>query len=302
MEEPSDDPSDDPIVVLDDEEESPAAAPPPAPPPRRRPWIWGALPGALVLIGLGALALWLPKRRPEDPPAIAASAATATLPETPTPVPPETAPLPPLDDPPEMEPPAPQPEARPVATADPPPAPTAAKTPDPPPLAAPPAPRPTPEEIRAVQKELASAATAIREAEPLFGELAGAIEHGDPREVAAKIDRVEDLLRAAQESYGRRRNDAPDPETVEARMAVLDELLEALKEGRERIRVPLALKEAEALERQAQARGVGPEEAVARLLEARERYALVRHQVPDPKSVDRKIRRIDAQLQSLHAR
>jgi len=52
--------------------------------------------------------------------------------------------------------------------------------------------------------------------------------------------------------------------------------------------VPLALKEAQALEREARSRGVPADQAAEQRRGARERRASVRSDVPDPKSLDRR--------------
>jgi hypothetical protein len=326
MDEPAeDDPSEDPIVILDDEDQGQAP-----PPPRRRRWIWLAgAAGATLVAALGTMIL-LPKGRPAapaaTPPTEIAFAAKSPAVAEPALAPPAE-PLP--EDPTEVQPPPPPPPivaevpatkseppvvAKEEAAPRPPPGQTVAKAPEPP------TEPPKVEEAAPVEKELAAAATSIRDAEPIFREAAEALEKGDPRDVAAKIDRAERLLREAQETYGRRRLDAPDPETVEARMAVIDELVEALKEGRARIRVPLALKEADQLQREAaplakealdgfqpgshdaQALGVKAEVAAEKLRGARERYLSVRNSAPDPKGVDKSLKRLDAELEALERR
>jgi hypothetical protein len=266
-----DDPSDDPIVIIDDDEE---AAEPAAPAPKRRRWIWVAAPGVLLMVVLGTLAL-----RPARPPAVPEARPAmeiAVAPETPPPL---------LEDPPEVQPEIPAPPAE--APPPPPREETVAKAPPP---APPPEPESKPEPPPSFVRELDAAACAIREAEPIFRDIADEIERGDPRHLAARMDRVEEQLRTARELYARLRNQVPDPETIEARLEILDELIEALNEGRERIRVPLALKEAELLQQQ------------GRLREARDLYASVRNAAPDKKAVDRRIKRIDAQLKAREAK
>ncbi|HVE39786.1 MAG TPA: hypothetical protein VNM14_07870 [Planctomycetota bacterium] len=327
MDEPEEDPNDLPIVILDDDDQEQA------PPPRRRRWIWvAAAAGAVLIAALGSLIL-LSKGRPVAPASMPATE-IAFAGENPIAVPePPPAPGEPLpEDPAEVQPPPPPPpvvaeapvtkpeppvvakEEAPPPPPPPPPGQTIAKAPEPPPAP------PKAEETVPVEKELAAAATSIRDAEPLFREAAEALEKGDPRDVVAKMDHAERLLLEARETYGRRRLDAPDPETVETRIAVIDELVEALKEGRARIRVPLALKEADALEREAaplakealdgfqpgshdaQALDVKAEAAAGKLRDARERYLSVRNSAPDPKSVDKHLKSLDALLERLEKR
>ena len=208
------------------------------------------------------------------------------------------------------------PEVRPEPTA-PPPAETVAKG----------APLPAvPEPVEATfEKQLLFAAVQIREAEPLFQEVADSfdpvvLKKTSLRELADKMDRVELKLKEAQHIYTRLQTDAPEMVNLEWRLQALHELLDALQQGRARIRVPLALQDARALQkeaeplakealegfqpfsREAQALDAKAEMAVRKLREAREIYASIRCDMPDPKAVDRRIRRIDAVVNTLEER
>lgn len=320
-----------PVVMIDHDD----------PPPSPRRILWPALTGVLLLAILGGAAM-VYGRRAASPPPVPATEIAYVAPAPPAPEPvfspvelvieetPEL-PVPPPPPPPSLpktEAPVVEDVGEPLTVPEPP----ADPTPPPPPVlvakAPPPAPPPPPPpapEASTVEKELLSAAVLLRDAEPLFRQIgdqfdAAALQNADLHDLAAKMDRVELKLKEAQQVYARLQIDAPDPETLGWRLQALEDLLDALKEGRARIKVPLAMKNAGALEdvaaplslealegfqpfsREAGALDAKAEMAVRKLREARELYASIRNDVPDPKIIDRRIRRIDALVDNLEER
>jgi hypothetical protein len=312
-----------PYVFIDDEE---------AEAPRRRfPWIWGALAGTILLAALGALTFFH-GRRPMSPPPpplpaeeiafVDADPVSPEDPESPAEPAHEDAPVvlppPPAPTPPKAELPvvavAPAPAAKEAPAAPPPPAPVErVKSP------------PAPEEPLSFVKGLASAAAAIGEARPLLFEVVDhfdppEFQKGDVLELAAKMDRVEERLKLALGIYSRLRTQVPDPWILDQRLEAIRDLLEALAEGRARIRVPFALKKASVLQeeavplakealngfqpysREAQALDVRAEVAAAKLQEARRLYESIRKDVPDPERVDQRLKAIDSLLGDLEGR
>jgi hypothetical protein len=312
-------------------------------PPQRPRILWPALAGGGLLVIVAGFAVLLYRRPSGIPPApfpVTTEIAFAR------PVPPELPPVPAtlepvVEDPVVEEPaedPGPPPPPNTVVAAVPraeelapkveePPAPSGPRPEAeriPSPVIAAPAPAP-PAEPSSVEIQLQAAAADIREAERFFREVAerfdsGAIKDANLRELAHRMDRIEQNLKEARGVYGRLRPQVSDPETLERRVRVLDELLESLKEGRARIKVPLAILEAETLEgeaalfgkealdgfqpfsREAQALDAKAEAAIAKLREARERYRSIRKDVPDPTVVDRRVRSLDALVDKLEER
>src|SRR5439155_18138910 len=138
-------------------------------------------------------------------------------PEPPKPEP--VKPPPPKPEPPKPEPPKPEP-AKPE-----PPKPEPAK-PEPP--------RVDEKQVR-VKKSLADAAGLIREATPIYQEVAGAMDAIPPDKAAVqdlvrKAERVQMKLGDARILYTSVKADAPDPAMLDRRVAQLDELLAAVRE------------------------------------------------------------------------
>jgi len=315
-----------PVVMIDDT------------PPRRSRFVWPALGGVLLLAVLAGAMVVRARRPASPPPAPAVEIAFVDPAPEPVAYPDEPAvqeiPEPPVPPPsPSLvkteavvakaveEPPAvPEPPADPPTPPPPPAVPAKA-----PPLPSPaPAPAPAPE-APTIENRFLSAAALLRDAEPLFREIAdqfdpAALKKADVRELASKMDRVELQLEEAQQVYIRLRADAPDLENLEWRIHALEELQEAVKTGRARIKVPLAMKNARALEnevaplskealdgfqpfsREAHALDAKAEMTVRKLREARKLYASIRNEAPDPKTIDGRIRRIDAVVDSLESR
>jgi hypothetical protein len=319
-----------PFVMIEDDEEARL-------PRRLLPWLWGASTGAL-LVALVLLELFHGRKPAPPPPAPAVDISfvheepialeTSSAPDvatvdprtlTPTSTPASAPPAPPST-PAELEVPLVVDEAPPVIEEAPAPASTlVAKAPLPAPVA------PAPEKVVPVEMELAAASASIRDATPLFSEMADhfdptAFKNADVCDLAAQMDRVEKKLREAQEIYARVRERAPDPETLERRLDTIRDLLDALQEGRARIRVPLALKRADGLReeavplakealdgfqpysREAQALEVRAEVAAGKLRDARRLYLSVRKDVPDPERLDQRVKDIDSLLESLESR
>jgi len=320
-----------PFVILDTDAN---------PPPRRRRILLPALAGGGLLVLLAGSAVFLFRRPPGIPPApfpITTEVAFAR------PVPPESQPVPEEGDPvveesaedPGSPPPSktdvaavPRAEepARKIEDSPVPPRPSPEPERIPPPLNAAPVPAPAaPTEPSPVESLLRAAAADIREAELDFREVAerfdsGALKNANLRELAYKMDRIEQKLKEARGAYDRLGSQVPDPKTLERRVRVLDELLESLEEGRARIKVPLAILKAETLEaearlvakealdgfqpysREAQALDAKAEAAIAQLREARGHYTSIRKDMPDPAEVDRRVRNLELLVDRLEER
>jgi hypothetical protein len=160
-------------------------------------------------------------------------------PPTPKPEPPK--PEPPKPEPAKVEPPKPKPE--PVKPPDPPkPAPPKPEPPRPEPpkpepaKVEPPKPEPRKEEApNRVKKSLADAAGLIREATPLYLEVAGAMESMPAErtaleELLRKAERVQLKLGDARVLYSNVKPEAPDPDVLDRRLAQLDELLVSVQQ------------------------------------------------------------------------
>ncbi|HLF94828.1 MAG TPA: hypothetical protein VJB14_15285, partial [Planctomycetota bacterium] len=138
---------------------------------------------------------------------------------------------------------------------------------------------------------MANAAALIREAAPLYHQVA---------EGAEPTAELESRLSRARELYVQVKAEAPDPAVLDRRIAVIDELLEAL-------RVPDALERASRLFREARPlyRGAAKgdagaaEQARKKLREARKIYMGLQAQSPDPKSIAARVGEIDGLLEAL---
>lgn len=328
-----------PFVIVEQEE---------APPTGRSPWLWGAAVGAYLVAALGAAAFF-GHRRPTTPPSgpveaisfagtgpsLVDASVTVTVPADAGPAAPARSPIPPpppATHPSDLAPTPPKSEVRvldeersPIVKKSPagpaPPASEVERIPIPPPASTAPARQESP----SVEKELASAAAAIRDARPLFDEIADRysppdFQNGDIRDLAAKMDRAETKLREAREIYARVRDRAPDPKLLDHRQETIGELLESLEEGRAKMRVPLALRTAEGLQEEAaplakealegfqpysheaQVLDVRAEVAAGKLREARRLYVSIRNDVPDPERVDERVKSVDSLLGDLEGR
>jgi hypothetical protein len=310
-----------PYVFVDDEAEAP-------PPRRRRSWLWAA-PAAILLLTLGGAVLFhgLRPTAPVSAAVVPIAVADLTPLEEP-PAPAESAPEPP------PAPPPPPAKTEPVILAEDPltvveeepviphsTAPSEHLTKVMPPVPS----APAPSESLSIAKELDTAAAAIGDAKPLLFQVVDnfdppAFRNEDVRALAARMDRVEKKLRDAQSIYFRLKDCGADSVTLDRRLETIRDLLEALREGRARIRVPLTLKTAdvlreeaaplakEALEgfqpysHEAQALDVRAEVALGKLREARRLYASIRNEAPDPERVDQRLKSIDGQIDDISGR
>jgi len=175
-------------------------------------------------------------RRPAFPQPPVIAKVDPPKPEPPKPEPPKPEPVKPEPPKPEpVKPPEPKPEPpkpEPVKPPDP-PKPEPVKPPPPPP---PPKPEPPKEDASArVKKSLNDAAGLIRDAAPLYAELAGAMTQLPDdgvalRELMGKAERLTLKLGDARLLYTSVKPDAPDPSVVDRRLAQLDELLASVEE------------------------------------------------------------------------
>jgi hypothetical protein len=105
-------------------------------------------------------------------------------------------------------------------------------------------------ETKQLETSLLTASTLIREATPLFKDLAlqldpGIMAPGDIRKDSARAAALEKKLADARAEYIRVLPKSPDRETVQWRIDVLGELIEALDGGLARVKSDRMLKQAE---------------------------------------------------------
>jgi len=197
---------------------------------------------------------------------------------------------------------------------------TSFSTPAPPPSAisarsnpnSPPPPPPKPEPS-ALEVALSSASLNIREATPVFVELAEELDPaqappGDVRLQLARVDRVEQRLAQARADYAKVVAQAPEPDRLERRIQVLGELIETLGWGLDRVKVPrmmaqasLRIGEAMPFYNQALEGGdaAAAEQAKSRLTEARTLYMQAKAGAPEPERVAARISTLDELIETL---
>jgi hypothetical protein len=143
-------------------------------------------------------------------------------------------PEPPKPEPVKPEPPKPEP----VKPEPPKPEPVKPEPPKPEPVK----PEPPKNEVSArVKKSLADAALLIREATPIYQEVAGAMDalpsdRSALEDLARKAEKVQLKLSDARVLYSSVKADAPDPASLDRRVAQLDDLLAALQQCMTRLK------------------------------------------------------------------
>lgn len=168
-------------------------------------------------------------------------------------------PVVPKPEPPKPEPPKPEPikpePPKPEPIKPPPPPPPKPEPPKPEPVKPPPPEPPKPEPVKPeppkpepaksdgqtrVKKSLADAAGMIREATPLYSEIAGSVDSVQDRaaiqDLVRKAERVQLKLGDARVLYTNVKADAPDPAVLERRVAQIDELLSTVQEFARRLK------------------------------------------------------------------
>jgi hypothetical protein len=228
----------------------------------------------------------------------------------------------PKPEPPKAEPRKPEPPKTEAPKPEPPkaePKPELAKVPSPP--VEPPKPSVAPE----VATALTEAAGLIRASAPLFREAAETVDpsvmqSGDAKVLLSKLSNVEERLVAALALYERIRNGAPDPELLDRRISRLEEILDALRMGREKIVIPRVLFEAserireatplcqeiaEALERRPAseymlaALQLKSKRVIVKLTEAKSLYESVRKDASNSSQIAERIARLDDLMRSV---
>jgi len=192
------------------------------------------------------------------------------------------------------------------------------------PVVPPPPPKPEPPKRTPVEIALESASTLIREATPVFVDLAEDLDPAktsdeDIRAQLARADAVGSKLSAARAEYAKILSEAPDRGQIEWRIGVLGELITTLEAGLDRVRVPRMLQQAarrvaeamplyqrvvagrdgaqEASERSALR--TMTEVAQAKLKEARGLYLQAMPAAPDPEELADRLRELDGWLKTL---
>ncbi len=287
---------------------------------------------ALILIAVG-WAFMPPKETPKQPDPV------VVAPPPPPPPPPPVVIEPPPPPPVVVVPPPPPPPPPPVVVV---PVPVVIPKPPPPPPPPPPVvvvpvpvvipkpppppPPPPPPKPTALEVALGSASNLIREATPVFVELADNLDPSkmpeeDVRAQLTRADAVERKLNSARGEYARIVAEAPDRAKVEWRMDVLGELITTLEWGLDRVRVPRMLRQAslriaeamplyrrvsggredarDASERAALA--TMSELALAKLKEARGLYVQTKAAAPEPEKIGARIRQLDELIETLEA-
>jgi hypothetical protein len=188
---------------------------------------------------------WAKRPAFPEPPVIAKVEPPKPEPVKPEPPKPEPVkPAPPKPEPVKPEPPKPEPvkpeppKPEPVKPEPPKPEPVKPEPPKPEPVK----PEPPKNEVSArVKKSLADAALLIREATPIYQEVAGAMDalpsdRSALEELVVKAEKVQLKLSDARVLYSSIKADAPDPASLDRRVAQLDDLLAALQQCMTRLK------------------------------------------------------------------